>query len=182
MNKNAVISIIVFSALLALVFSLGKLLAEREYHQALLTQAYTELPSQQVEIAIHHTSDFDSTITVVDTNNLPFNLKALGTFLVTAYCPCQQCCGDYALNRPIVNNRPIVYTASYAIAHEGVTIATDPSLIPHDTTVYIEGIGFRIAQDTGSAVKGKMIDIYYENHDEAKAHGVQELRVYTLTP
>lgn len=41
--------------------------------------------------------------------------------VATAYCPCEICCGKWALNRP----DGIVYTASGAIAEEGVTIATD---------------------------------------------------------
>ena len=44
--------------------------------------------------------------------------------VATAYCPCEICCGKWALNRP----DGIVYTASGAIAEEGVTIAADWSL------------------------------------------------------
>lgn len=39
----------------------------------------------------------------------------------TAYCSCEKCCGSWALNRP----DGIVYTASGAVAEQGVTIAAD---------------------------------------------------------
>ena len=41
--------------------------------------------------------------------------------VATAYCPCERCCGSWALNRP----DGIVYTASGAEAVQGVTIAAD---------------------------------------------------------
>lgn len=44
--------------------------------------------------------------------------------VATAYCPCEICCGKWELNRP----DGIVYTASGAIAEEGVTIAADWSV------------------------------------------------------
>lgn len=46
------------------------------------------------------------------------------------------CCGKWALNRP----DGIVYTASGAIAEEGVTIAADWSVYSPGTILYIEGM------------------------------------------
>lgn len=46
--------------------------------------------------------------------------------VATAYCPCERCCGSWALNRP----DGIVYTASGAEAVQGVTIAADWSIYP----------------------------------------------------
>lgn len=71
--------------------------------------------------------------------------------VATAYCPCEICCGKWALNRP----DDIVYTASGAIAEEGVTIAADWSVYSPGTILYIEGIGERTVQDRGGAISGQ---------------------------
>jgi len=94
----------------------------------------------------------------------------------TAYCPCEKCCGKWALNRP----DGIVYTASGAIAQEGVTIAADWSVFPVGTVVFIEGYGTRTVQDKGAAVKGNAIDIYFESHEEALQFGRQTVKLYVV--
>lgn len=106
--------------------------------------------------------------------------KSLGTYKLTAYCSCQKCCGKYALNRPTDEyGNPIVYTASGAIAQVGVTIAVDPRIIPYGSSVKINGHIY-IAQDTGGAIKGNRIDVYFSNHQEALKFGVQYAEVFIL--
>ena len=66
---------------------------------------------------------------------------------------------------------------------EGRTVAVDPKVIPIGWWVYIEGYGFRRAEDKGSAVKGKMIDIYYEDGDKARKFGKKKgATVYIIGP
>lgn len=72
-------------------------------------------------------------------------------------------------------------TSSGSRAEEGRTIAVDPSLIPIGTTVYIDGIGIRTAEDTGSAIRGSRIDIYMEDVRKARQFGVKKnVKVYVL--
>lgn len=72
-------------------------------------------------------------------------------------------------------------TRSGSKAEEGRTIAVDPAVIPLGSTVLIEGIGIRTAEDTGSAIKGTRIDVFMNNLQEALQFGVQkERKVYVL--
>lgn len=103
--------------------------------------------------------------------------KSLGEFKVTAYCSCRKCCGVWAKNRPLdENGKEIVYTASGERAEAGKTIAVDTSVISFGTEVRI-GDTVYTAQDTGSAVKGNVIDIYFDSHEDAVKHGAKYLEV-----
>lgn len=103
--------------------------------------------------------------------------KTLGEFKITAYCSCVRCCSIWAKNRPLdENGKEIVYTASGERAETGKTIAVDTSVIPFGTEVRI-GDTVYTAQDTGSAVKGNVIDIYFDSHEDAVKHGAKYLEV-----
>jgi uncharacterized protein YabE (DUF348 family)/3D (Asp-Asp-Asp) domain-containing protein len=73
-------------------------------------------------------------------------------------------------------------TASGAPAKEGRTIAVDPSIVPLGWWVYIEGYGFRKAEDTGGAIKGNRMDLYFESEEEAQNFGVQTRTVHVIGP
>jgi len=96
----------------------------------------------------------------------PFNLVPIGEYELTAYCPCEICCEEFA--GPPLNKTTSIGTGAY----EGNTIAVDPNKIPYGTTVYIEDIGVRIASDCGGAIKGNRIDVYYEEHEDAWYSGL----------
>jgi len=46
------------------------------------------------------------------------------------------------------------------------TIAVDPTIIPLGTRLFVEGYGEGIAEDTGGAIQGHIIDLYMESEDE----------------
>lgn len=71
------------------------------------------------------------------------------------------------------------YTASGTRLRHGV-IAVDPSFIPLGTRVYIPGYGEAVAEDTGGAIVGNIIDIAFDTHEEALAFGRQDLEIYIL--
>lgn len=54
-------------------------------------------------------------------------------------------------------------------------------MIPLESTVYIEGYGFARAEDTGSAIQGKIIDLLFDDHAEAGSFGRQQLIVCLLS-
>lgn len=61
------------------------------------------------------------------------------------------------------------------------TIAVDPKVIPYGSIVYIpEYKALFRAEDTGSAIKGKRIDIFLSNEDECKEFGRKNIRIYVL--
>lgn len=57
-------------------------------------------------------------------------------------------------------------------------IAVDPKVIPLGSRVYIEGVGARIAEDTGGNIKGNTIDIYMNSASECRKWGVRTVTIY----
>lgn len=106
----------------------------------------------------------------VDIGPTKFELVS-NDFRLTYYCSCEQCCGDYASSRPVYEGKELVLTSSGALATSGLTVAADPGVLPAGTVIYIEGIGFRVVQDTGNpeVVKGNIIDIYVDSHEDGIA-------------
>lgn len=58
----------------------------------------------------------------------------------------------------------ITFSGTRAI--ENLTVAVDTRIIPLGSFLFLENVGFAVAQDIGSAVKGNLIDIYYEGKVE----------------
>lgn len=87
----------------------------------------------------------------------------------TAYDPGPISCGPYANG----------YTATGLRAGRGI-VAVDPRVIPLGTRVYVEGYGFAVAADIGSAIKGNRIDLGYPTYREALQFGRHPVRVYLL--
>lgn len=92
----------------------------------------------------------------------------IGEFIITAYCPCEKCCGEWSDG----------ITASGIPAEPGV-VAVDPNIIPLGSTVIIDGQQY-LAADTGGAIKGNRIDIFAVSHDIALEYGVQNHEVYLV--
>lgn len=57
-------------------------------------------------------------------------------------------------------------------------IAVDPRVIPLGSKVYIEGVGARIAEDTGGNIKGNTIDIYMNSVAECRKWGARTVTIY----
>ncbi|MGZ4133709.1 MAG: 3D domain-containing protein [Tumebacillaceae bacterium] len=73
-------------------------------------------------------------------------------------------------------------TATGTHVKDGETIAVDPSVIPLGSKVYIEGIGVRVAEDTGGAIIGNRIDVYMSDLSTAIQFGFKRnIKVYILS-
>lgn len=95
--------------------------------------------------------------------------------VATAYCPCYQCSGGWGTK-----------TASGIKAKVGV-IAVDPRIIPLGTRVYVTSAdgkswyyGYAVAGDTGGAIKGNRIDLFFNSHYECVNFGRRSAKVYIL--
>lgn len=60
------------------------------------------------------------------------------------------------------------------------TVAVDRKLYPYGTKLFIEGYGFAIAADTGTAIKGNTIDVFFNTRKEACNWAVKHPTVYVL--
>jgi 3D (Asp-Asp-Asp) domain-containing protein len=78
---------------------------------------------------------------------------------------------------------------SYGITYSGVkvkrdlysTIAADPSVFPIGTILFIPDYGYGVVADTGGAIKGNRLDLYYETvKDVYNNWGKKKLEVYII--
>ena len=79
---------------------------------------------------------------------------------------------------------------SYGITYSGVkvkrdlysTIAADTSIFPIGTILFIPSYGYGVVADTGSAIKGNKIDLYYDTVDDVyREWGKKQLIVYVIS-
>lgn len=108
----------------------------------------------------------------VATGSITECVQSLGTFTITAYCGCSNCCGAYAEGRG-----EVVTGAIGEPLTNNYSIAVDPNVIGFNEVVLINGKEYE-AQDTGGLIKGNRIDIYFDNHNDAVNFGVQYIEVF----
>ena len=103
-------------------------------------------------------------------------LRPLGTYYITAYCSCSKCCWPST-----------GMTASGTTVHyeenpwDPTTCAIDRKLHNFGDTFYLKSEDrLYIAEDTGSAVKGKHIDLYFPDHSYVQSYGSHYEMVYTV--
>ncbi len=59
-------------------------------------------------------------------------------------------------------------------------IAVDPSVIPLGSKVYVEGYGYAVAADTGGAIKGNKIDVFFSSQSDAYRWGRKTIKIKIL--
>ncbi|MBV7272708.1 DUF348 domain-containing protein [Clostridiaceae bacterium UIB06] len=124
-------------------------------------------------------------------------IVAMGTLGV--YTPSR---GGRVLYKDAIRMRSTAYTSNYADtgkgpgdAEFGITasgtvakrngdsyssVAVDPRVIPLGTKLYIEGYGYAVAEDTGGAIKGNRIDLFFNSSSEVRSWGVKWVNVYVI--
>ena len=112
------------------------------------------------------------------------------TLQVTAYCACGQCCGwernllgqkVYSYGAHKGERKIVGLTADGTWAKEG-TIAADTKIFPMGTIMYIEGYGYGVVEDRGSAIQGNHIDIFFKSHNKALEWGNRNMEVTIWLP
>ena len=91
----------------------------------------------------------------------------LGEFQVTGYCSCTICCGE----------KEERLTKSETVPRASHTVAADLSVIPLGTRIVIDDVVYTV-EDTGKAVEGMRLDIFFDSHEEAVRYGRKEKYVY----
>lgn len=89
---------------------------------------------------------------------------------VTAYCPCEKCCGEHSDGQTACLHK-ICYGDTFVAADEHYSFGTE-MLVPgynNDQPVKV--------LDRGGAIRGDRIDVFFNSHEEALQWGVQYLDV-----
>ena len=95
---------------------------------------------------------------------------------------------SYSLNKTLLSKATTVKATAYSgggLCANGMSvgvgrIATDPRYIPLGTWLYVEGYGLSQACDTGGAIKGWFIDVYFTSNSTCNRWGVKYPKVYIL--
>lgn len=112
-------------------------------------------------------------------NSSEYSSKRYIDMKASAYDLSYESCGK----RP--GDRGYGITASGMQARVGV-VAVDPRVIPLGTRLYIEAVdgswvyGYAVAGDTGGAIKGNRIDLFFNTRSECVQFGRRTARVYIL--
>ena len=132
----------------------------------LLLSIASVIPTES-STTVAETTTATETTTTETTTEPPRNIM---TVTATAYCPCVKCCGKWSDG----------ITASGVKAKANHTIAVDRKVIPLGTHIIYNGKEY-VAEDTGGAIKGNKIDIYFDSHEEALEFGRQTIEIEVLS-
>lgn len=97
----------------------------------------------------------------------------LGLFTVTAYCPCERCCGAYADG----------ITASGHVIQAGDKFVAADRKYPFGTLLIVPGYNNSKpvpVLDRGGAIIGNHIDVFFQSHQEALKWGRKKLTIQIL--
>ena len=174
MNKWEAMTVLI--VMIAAVLMIGLQTAETEKVSEEIMLLKLELESikieqNTVEYLVNLLEDYQAEIL-----RLREILDSIGidVFEVTAYAPFDNVSG-------LCNDGDPTNTATGTYPTSGRTIAVDPTVIPYGTEVWIEGYGWRTAEDTGGAIKGNKLDIMVDTYREAMSIGrKQAVVVYSI--
>lgn len=119
----------------------------------------SETSKEEDEIILNETPE--------DIQDTADEFVSLGMFTTTGYCNCEQCSGGHSL------------TYAGTVPQAEHTLSADLNLFPIGTQLMVDGIIYTV-EDMGYSVNGNKIDIFYDCHQDAEAHGMQLQEVFAL--
>lgn len=126
---------------------------------------YIDVLSKRLQTAPGSTKPAPPKETPIRRRSLPSRgAYRIVTVEATAYCPCTRC--TTGANVTATGLRP----------HKGV-IAIDPDVLPMHATIVVPGYGVGKAEDTGSAITGHRIDVFFPSHQQALQWGRRTVTV-----
>lgn len=148
------------------IFENGKLKEEKILDEIIVKEAVPEIIER-------------GTRNVMTASRGTFRYKNVLTMVATAYDLSHDSTGKSP------GDKYYGLTASGTKVRPGV-VAVDPNIIPLGTKLYVASLdgspdyGFCVAEDTGGAIKGNRIDLFFESIEEVKKFGRRKVKVYIL--
>lgn len=106
--------------------------------------------------------------------------ESLGYYYITAYCDCEKCC--YPSTGMTASGTYTHYASWNNRLTEPTTCAIDRKLHRFGENIYIPSQDrIYVTEDTGSAVRGRHIDIYFPDHSYVRSYGSHWEEVYKVT-
>lgn len=156
-----------------------KTLERKEPERVISPLPFNRNSGGRITDTVHFSGDAVAVFNTLSSRSRPdwLHRKSCGSFLLTAYAISLRSTGK----APGSPSFGITYSGTQAKV--GRTVAVDPRVIPIGTLLYIEGIGLRLAEDTGSGVKGHHIDVLQDSDATAIQFGVKHhIPVYVIYP
>jgi len=89
---------------------------------------------------------------------------------VTAYCPCEKCCGEYSDGVTACGHR-IQPGDAFVAADKNYAFGTQMSIPGYNNNQPVKVL------DRGGAIRGDRLDVFFHSHEEALQWGVKHLDV-----
>ena len=129
-DEDKIIDVLVIIAIFAIIFFVMWLMRVSRATNYTKVEETTQIVEKSVE-------SVEKVNLEIETTEKTYTEREM---IITAYCPCEKCCGVYATNRQKdENGNDIVLTASGKEAKAGRTVAVDPRYIPYGTEIIIDG-------------------------------------------
>ena len=134
-----------------------------------------------------YSSSQDSTSSVASTQAVEATQNLENTLDFSKYSKHQVVATGYTAGFESTGKNP--NSPAYGVTYSGVkvkrdlysTIAADLTVFPLGTILFVPGYGYGVVADTGSAIKGNRLDLYYETVQDVYDHwGKKTVDVYIV--